>query len=504
MGTEHSNDPESMTRFDRLDFIFIDGEMSSFLPWAPINRKVALLTKMCMLTGKCWYGTRVGAALLSYLSSTAGELLDVVNHDGKERMLKDTYPHASRVKESHLLEPSHPTKVYLDTKTGDFYTFDRVKSSWSTRGNTGLICHRRVAQSVLHTAAYKYSPNQAFRLGKSTYCSKNGDLRAFLRTNHLQHRLFRPRGVTKMSSEFVVNCISKFDLDDRINNTGSNKYQVLIDSIRGPLLVEFGNCVGSHFQMAHEYPESLHIVRNFIGQKVRDLVIHNYLDQSFSTTLSKSLVFYPTHSCQLNCTNRGAEVRNKVAKPYIAVASRKSELHLSPRRPSRNRLMNSQSLTEYTRSVSYSSKHVTELSSASLPRNRSGKRDKEFREANRTDLFVASSTPVLEALEGWCTEPNDDPPIEVSQPCRKYTENKRVSQKSVTIRSNLARKQRNGLQEGKQPYYSIINDAPYISSGEKELLERQKNKLKWIGGPFRVAIGSKKLDPQPSIFARNS
>nr|CCA16295.1 conserved hypothetical protein [Albugo laibachii Nc14] len=503
VGTEHSNDPESMTRFDRLDFVFIDGEISSFLPWAPINRKVTLLTKMCMLTGKCWYGTRVGAALLAYLTSTAGELLDVVNSDGKERVIKGTCVPALKAIDSHQLDPNHLGKVVLDTKTGDYYAFDRAKSSWSPRGNTGLICYRRVAESVLHTAAYKYSPNQAFRLGRSIYCSKKGDLRAFTPSNHLHHSIFRPRGVTKMSSEFLVNCTSKFDLDDRINNTGSNKYQVLIDSIRGPMLIEFGNCVGSHFSMAPEYPESFQIVKNFIGQKLRDLMTHNYLDQSVPTTLRRSLIFYPEHPRQKKSTSRGAEVRYKASIPSSIAASKYSELRPSPRRQSTNRLTYSHSQPDCTRSVSYSSKPVTESSSKAFLKTQSGKLGKQSVETGISNHSAPSTPPLIETLEGWRTEPDDDPPIRISQPCRDYTETKRVSQKVGGNRSKSTL-QRNRTQEEKESYYSIVNDGPYISRGEKELLERQKNKLKWIGGPFRVAIGSKKLDPQPSIFARSS
>jgi hypothetical protein len=53
-------------------------------------------------------------------------------------------------------------------------------------------------------------------------------------------------------------------------------------------------------------------------------------------------------------------------------------------------------------------------------------------------------------------------------------------------------------------YYSVVNDAPYISSSERDLLEHQKSKLKWMGGPFLTAFGkaSSSLRQEASIFAR--
>lgn len=79
-------DPNNITNFDQLDFVFVDGDANSS-PWAPNMRKLALLTKMCMMTGKCFFGSGIGASLVAFSCSTGGEHLRVLNNDGKGSLI---------------------------------------------------------------------------------------------------------------------------------------------------------------------------------------------------------------------------------------------------------------------------------------------------------------------------------------------------------------------------------------------------------------------------------
>ena len=75
-------DRRSLTRFDRLDFVFVGGD-ANCLPWAKSMRQVFLLLKMCFQTGKCLFGTAFACQALGYMCATGGETIRVLNGGGK-------------------------------------------------------------------------------------------------------------------------------------------------------------------------------------------------------------------------------------------------------------------------------------------------------------------------------------------------------------------------------------------------------------------------------------
>lgn len=58
------------------------------------------------------------------------------------------------------------------------------------------------------------------------------------------------------SLDCLVYCSSIWDLDEDINRTGGTCYETIIDSSRGPLLLEYGNLMAAHFQVSERYPET--------------------------------------------------------------------------------------------------------------------------------------------------------------------------------------------------------------------------------------------------------
>lgn len=66
------------------------------------------------------------------------------------------------------------------------------------------------------------------------------------------------------------------------------RYRVLMDSSRGPMLVEFGNSVGSHFMLSKDYPETCQLLRSFVLAKYRELQVHAYIDRSYVSAISGS------------------------------------------------------------------------------------------------------------------------------------------------------------------------------------------------------------------------
>lgn len=86
-GSEFS-DPVSVTRFDRLDFVFMYGD-PKLLPWSKAARQARILLRMCYNTGKATFCAGFGGQLLAYVSATGSRELHVVNGGGNGGDLED-------------------------------------------------------------------------------------------------------------------------------------------------------------------------------------------------------------------------------------------------------------------------------------------------------------------------------------------------------------------------------------------------------------------------------
>ena len=107
-GSEFAN-PVSVTRFDRLDFVFVYGD-PAVLPWMKEARQVRLLVKMCYLTGKATFCCGFGGQLLAYIAATGGREIVVTNGSGKGGYLKNI---------SHAAVPVHHTVTPLAFQPGE-------------------------------------------------------------------------------------------------------------------------------------------------------------------------------------------------------------------------------------------------------------------------------------------------------------------------------------------------------------------------------------------------
>ncbi|KAE9232442.1 hypothetical protein PF005_g2754 [Phytophthora fragariae] len=219
-------DPHNITNFDQLDFVFVDGDANSS-PWAPNMRKLTLLTKMCMMTGKCFFGSGIGASLVAFCCSTGGEHLRVINNDGKGSLLdklQDVPPPPPDSSPIGFVSPrGGDNNVLLDIKSGDFFIFAENNHSWVPKGNTGLVLH-----SSDSARCYGARPNSARAGGKKSnvdqirqplFLAKRGELRCCIRLEVAnQHPVITTTFPRKR--ELVLNCKSKWDLDEEIASTG--------------------------------------------------------------------------------------------------------------------------------------------------------------------------------------------------------------------------------------------------------------------------------------------
>lgn len=542
--------PSCITNFDRLDFVLVDGDAGA-LPWSPAMRKLALLTKMCMMTGKCVFASGVGAGLLAYVCSTGGEHFRVMNNIGKGSLIDDIQavppPPLSSLS---VATTSHSVQdVLLDTKSGDFFVFSARERCWVPKGNTGLAAHSsdraKDYGAKMNSARGGTKPAQhRERLGRQLCVSKRGDTKCCIRLEHANHVLF----TSIPHREFITNCKSKWDLDEVIASTGSNRYRVLLDSNRGPMLVEFGNCVGSHFVLSREYPESGKLLRNFVLAKVEDLKVHAHVDRSYVSAISgssrlkdrlnqaqtKSIV----HGSRAGLSgssqpSSGAHVAGGDATLTVMAAGRTSPkrcrpVSAGPSRPT-SKSQHPIRMIKTSRSAYPSSSlpphpvdedvRISSLSSSSTAApHRTGddiveglRKKLAFQSPETSDNSAGLAdvrNTVIGTTDGPEAEETPDSSVggnqnpEAHHPHRRCV---RVPQKNELEKPYCAIRKFNKMRdEEKQTYYSVVNDAPYVGPAEREAVELQKNKLKWTAGPFRTAVGKATTHAAPveaGIFA---
>ncbi|GMF09290.1 unnamed protein product [Phytophthora lilii] len=504
-----------------LDFVFVDGDANSS-PWAPNMRKLALLTKMCMMTGKCFFGSGIGASMLAFVCSTGGEHLHVMNNEGKGSLigkLQDIPPPPPGPRTVGFSSPyGEDHNVLLDIKSGDYFVFAERDHSWTPKGNTGLVLH-----SSDSARCYGARPNSARagskkknvgQISQPLFLAKRGELRCCIRLEVANQHSVIATTFPRLR-EMVLNCKSKWDLDEEIASTGGNKYRVLIDSSRGPMLLEFGNCFGSHFELASEYPETLALLRNFTLTKYDELKVHAHIDRSYvsaisgSTRLKQRLTLAqnkhigPTHIVRVEANpvsnNRAHLVEGhegigvgrtspKRCRPVSAGPYRSKPHETIPRRIQTSR--SAYPSTPEKRLIHFST-DGHEGTKTSVPRAEKNDRLERNKCAHK-ELFPETEEYPPDAQH------RAKPPRIVRVPQKNELE------KPYCARHRFVkiRKEEKTLDSG---YYSVVNDAPYTSAYEREAVDNQRSKLRWMGGPFRSVVGkaSTNVAPEASIFIKD-
>lgn len=563
--------PQSITNFDLLDFVLVDGD-SSALPWSPGMRKLALLTKMCMMTGKCVFASGIGAGLLAYVCSTGGEHFRVMNKEGRGSLIDNIQAIPPPSSSASQQQPQfHSCDVLLDTKSGDFFVFGSKERCWIPKGNTGLVCHSsdhardygaktNSARAGTKPAAH-YRGGVGSELSHQLYLSKRGETKCCIRLELASHALF----TGFPHREFLANCKSKWDLDEEIASTGGNRYRVLLDSSRGPMLVEFGNCVGTHFSVSKEYPESVRLLRNFVLAKYEELKVHAHIDRSYVSAISgssrlkdrlnqaqtKSVLHSSTTSSRLSTmsisggggppysdhffnksTTDGQFVTSgrtspKRCRPVSAGPCRSASKVTQPIRTIKT--SRSAYPSALIRSFGEDTTHdvhaedvrqqetVQRITTASLfsklaftsEDNNNNDRVEPHSQRQAGNKVDDAGTDRSEVDHSGSTNqrPEATKPQYHSPPShgqQQHHRRVRVPQKNELEKPYCAIHKFNRMRDEEQQFYSVVNDAPYMSAGERELLESQKSKLKWTAGPFRTAIGKATTHDVPreaGIFA---
>jgi hypothetical protein len=117
-------------RFEKLDFIFIDGS-EAYLPWKcknqiHSNNKFAVLLKMCKLTNKVLFAGSFGMQTLMYFFATNFNTeIDVINVSKEVQTLEniDKIP-------QNFLKNIKKNQFFLDYVSGDLYDYKKVYNKY--------------------------------------------------------------------------------------------------------------------------------------------------------------------------------------------------------------------------------------------------------------------------------------------------------------------------------------------------------------------------------------
>ncbi len=275
-------DPLSVTRFDRLDLVFVGGS-PTHLPWAPRVAQVLILCRMCFQTNKCLFATTFAAHMVAYLCSTGGEPGTRVINGGGKGSPRSELPH-------FVVPPTILKKdLFFDNETGDLFQYESVESRagkiTSGAGSGGEwipYCHSglRKRAKFLLSLPRKYKPKEPAGKAATHTLAPGTIFEAVLtvRNRYIQHWAFK--GVS--GRQFKVSRYNAMDIDEKTSGSAKQAFQVCADSGDGlvPEVIESGNLFGTQFECSLKYPDTAKLLDNFVAEKYRQMNRHAYLDRS--------------------------------------------------------------------------------------------------------------------------------------------------------------------------------------------------------------------------------
>lgn len=122
---------ENCKHFDKIDFVFISGDMK-ICPWEPLATQVVTLIHMCKFMDKPLFCSGFGAFSAIYTLATKGARFHLLNGpDGEEIEHLAAFPRYS------IGSGAFPSG-WFDNETGDLYTYNRKSNMWDPVCNLGI------------------------------------------------------------------------------------------------------------------------------------------------------------------------------------------------------------------------------------------------------------------------------------------------------------------------------------------------------------------------------
>ncbi|CDW74881.1 UNKNOWN [Stylonychia lemnae] len=282
--------------FDKIDFIFIDGDSLNYMPWHSDNEQIRLLVKNCIKSNKCVFGSHVLFSTLIYLKSLGAnnfkisQKIKVINNDQKgdfniksinisndrqRQRIKSLNHFQNRLsiqsnqlsmnKQSELNETDiENVNLILLNTTGELYEFNKQLNQMQLFARTGLIRN----MNDVHSSNMNLSSSVNFReadcnnivVYKSGSAVHNPLMKGVLDVLHLSNNFF-------------------YDFCWKTNKSVAELYQIQIQTIMStqlgiPLIVESGNILANQFNKIFEFQKESQLqklLQNFISSKIQKM-----------------------------------------------------------------------------------------------------------------------------------------------------------------------------------------------------------------------------------------
>jgi hypothetical protein len=127
-------DETSAKRFDFLDFVIVDVP-GTVLPWMAKSLPLSKLFYQCKITNKPMFFAGAGMAQISYFCAMESKNVSVINGLEKGGSMKNI---KKFIKPEMLEVLTQGYHCYMDSLTGDMFSYNKEKCEWFPMGNTGL------------------------------------------------------------------------------------------------------------------------------------------------------------------------------------------------------------------------------------------------------------------------------------------------------------------------------------------------------------------------------
>jgi hypothetical protein len=265
-------DTPSNRNFDKVDIIFIDGD-EKFLPWSNHGKPLRTLIKMALINNKHLFACGVAMqSLIFFLATNFAHDMNFINSNGEVKSIEDI----EKIPKN-FLQILKKYDYFLDYVTGDVYEYHTKSFCWTPIMNIGL--HKlNLTEKFEYRGKFVLSPHKNVsttisgknfsKTERPIYPSNNTEIKVEIYKTFLNHWI-----VKNLSHEFLVNCTSTWFMHNFNLKSRLIQFKILAHSAKGPMIIDFGNCIGLSFHLINKpkYSENLKILENFIMHKVEEL-----------------------------------------------------------------------------------------------------------------------------------------------------------------------------------------------------------------------------------------
>ncbi|CAD8065941.1 unnamed protein product [Paramecium sonneborni] len=254
--------PENGLKFNSLDMVFIIASPNT-RPWNPNMRNIISLIRMCIKTKKLLFMTSFGAQALAYLcASNISTHINITNGNGEGSKLVDFPKYTLQA-----LKNSHDD-YFLDTTTGDLYTYNKVTDEWMPKCNIG-IHHRRDAMEYQSIGKYVVK-SPAYKPKQPMLCNQT-EMTCIIKKPFLHYWLFKD-----VKIEFQIKQTNTWDIHTITFTNPEKRFQSLAENnLRGPLILQCDNIIAILFELDYKQKDQINLLSNFIENGIKTIRYSN-------------------------------------------------------------------------------------------------------------------------------------------------------------------------------------------------------------------------------------